>query len=135
MIFPVATTEGGMTFAFPDTCKTPSPPTGVITIPYPNIAQMSDGSGCSSVKINNKEVLCKDDEIRMSSGDDAGVAGGVVSSQNKGSCKIKMGCSTVKAGGDEIARLTSMVGQNGSNANASAGVHVSPSQTSVRVLG
>ena len=45
-MFPASTNGGGQCFAFPDTCKTPTPG-GPVPIPYPNIAMVNQAS-CSS---------------------------------------------------------------------------------------
>ena len=82
-MFPVATNEGGQCMGFPDVCKTPTP-AGPVPIPYPNMAQGSDGEGSKKVKVKNKEVLRKGDNLKMSSGDEAGSAQGLVSSKIKG---------------------------------------------------
>lgn len=117
-----------MCAAFPDSCKTPSP-AGPVPVPYPNMAQDGDGDGCSSVKIENKNVIRKGDHIRMSSGDEAGSLGGVMSGVFKNSAEIADGCSNVMAEGMAIAYLLVPVKQNGGMANATNGKAVSPPQT------
>lgn len=134
-MFPASSNGGGQCAGFPDVCKTPSP-AGPIPIPYPNIAMLTQakGSSCSSkVKIINKKAATTKTEISMSSGDEAGSAGGgVVSSKFKGPAKFKKGSSKVKVEGSPMVHLTSAVGLNGgSNANCPAGVQVAPSQTKV----
>lgn len=135
-MFPASTNGGGQCMGFPDVCKTPSP-AGPVPIPYPNIAmcmQASGGSCSSKVKILNKKTITTKTTISMSSGDEPGVAGGVISSKFKGPAKYKKGSSKVKAEGSPIAHLTSMVGLNGgNNANFPAGVQVAPSQVKVLV--
>lgn len=116
MIFPITTTGGGQCFAFPDVCKTPMP--GPVPIPYPNIAMLSDGKGSKKVRIKGKQTLRKGDRIRVSSGDEAGTAGGVVSGKFKGPAEFKKGWAKVKAEGREVSHLTVPVGQNlGGSAN------------------
>ena len=137
MIFGASTNGGGQCVIFPDVCKTPTPG-GPVPIPYPNIAmltQISGGTASSKVKIKGKKTATKGTEISMSSGDEAGTAGGgVVSNKFKGPAKCKKGSSKVKVEGKECAHHTSMWGQNGgSNANHPAGVQVAPSQTTVTV--
>lgn len=137
-MFFATTNGGGQCVGFPDVCKTPSPG-GPIPIPYPNIAManQANGSTCSSkVKILNKKVCTTKTEISMSSGDEAGTAGGgVVSSKFKGPALYKKGSSKVKVEGSPMVHLTSMVALNGgSNANMPAGVQVAPSQTKVTVM-
>lgn len=115
----------------PDVCKTPP---GPVPVPYPNIAMVSNATKTSTkVKFVNKEVVVEGSEIDQSQGDEAGVAGGIVSSQNMNKTTFKKGSSKVKAEGKNVAYLTSMTGQNGSNANVPAGQQIAPSQTKVMV--
>lgn len=137
-MFPATTKGPGQCMIFPDVCKTPSPG-GPVPIPYPNIAmlaQASDGTVSAKVKILGQKVATTKTEISMSSGDEAGTAGGgVVSSKFKGPAKFKKGSSKVKVQGASVVHLTSTIGQNGvSNANHPAGVQVQPSQTKVIVM-
>ena len=44
-MFPVASKGGGSCAAFPDVCKTPAPPAPFVPIPYPHMAQCTDGDG------------------------------------------------------------------------------------------
>lgn len=107
-------------------------------MPYPNIAMLTQASGgtCSSkVKIMGKKTVVKGSEITMSSGDEAGTVGGVVSNRFKGPALFKKGSSKVKVEGKELCHLTSMDGHNGaSNANVPPGVQVAPSQTKVIIM-
>jgi hypothetical protein len=137
-MFPATTNAGGQCFAFPDVCKTPSPG-GPIPIPYPNIAMPNQANGSTTsqkVKIANKNACTTKTEISMSSGDEAGCAGGgVVSSKFKGPAQYKKGSSKVKVEGAPIVHLTSIVAMNGgSNANMPPAVQVAPSQTKVTVM-
>jgi hypothetical protein len=135
MIFAASTNGGGQCLAFPDACKTPPVAT---PIPYPNIAvltQIKGGTASKKVKILNKKTATTKTEISMSSGDEAGTAGGgVVSNRFKGPAKFKKGSAKVKVEGSPIVHHTSMIGQNGvANANHPAGVQVAPSQSKVLV--
>jgi hypothetical protein len=138
-MFPATTKGGGQCMGFPDVCKTPAPPAPFVPVPYPNIAMLpqADGGTCSSkVKILNKEACTTKTEISMSSGDEAGSAGGgMVSSKMKGPALFKKGSSKVKVEGAPIVHLTSMVALNGgSNANTPPGAQIAPSQTKVIVM-
>ena len=138
MIFGITTKEGGMTQGMPDVCKVPAPPAPPIPTPFPNIAQMQQanvGKCTKKVKINNKAVLTMKSEIPMSSGDEAGSAGGLVSSKIKGEATPKKGSAKVKFEGSPVIYQTCMFGQNGKNANVPAGVHSAPSQVKVKVAG
>jgi hypothetical protein len=131
----VSTTAGGMCMAFPDVCKTPSPPLPPIPIPYPNNGMCNQATNFSmKVKICMKESLTTKSKIPQSMGDEAGAAGGIVSGMIKGPVKYTKGSSKVKFEGQPVVHLTSMTAHNGSNANAPAGTQVAPSQTKVLVL-
>ena len=124
-----------MCFAMPDVCKTPTPG-GPVPMPYPNMAQLmqaSQGTCSQKVKVMNKPVATLKTEIPMSSGDEAGTAGGVVSGRNKGPVKFLKGSMKVSVEGSPPVYHTCMAGQNGSNANAPSGTQISPSQVKVLV--
>jgi uncharacterized Zn-binding protein involved in type VI secretion len=137
-MLPASTNGDGQCFVFPDVCKTATPG-GPVPLPYPNIAmltQASSGTLSSKVKIMGKKAATENTEISMSSGDEAGSAGGgVVSNKIKGSAKFKQGSSKVKIEGHGAAYHGAMVGQNdASNSNMPAGHQVSPSKTKVTVM-
>lgn len=67
-----ALSSGGMTAAFPDVCKTPSP-AGPIPIPYPNIASSADTpAGSKTVKTDGSPVSLTGDTFSVSTGDESG---------------------------------------------------------------
>lgn len=125
-----------MCFAMPDVCKVPAPPAPPIPTPFPNQAQLADAQAATcglKVKIENKSVVLEMTQIPQTSGDEAGTAGGVVSGMNRGPAQIKMGSKTVVVEGKGLAMLTSMVAQNGTNANMPAGTQIAPSQGKVLI--
>lgn len=133
-MLPASTKGGGQCFAFPDVCKTPAPPAPPIPIPYPNIGMPNQAKKTATkVKFVGKEVITKKSEIPRSSGDEAGVAKGLVSSKNMDKVTFKKGSSKVKIQGQPCVHLTVPTGHNGSNANMPAGAQVTPSQTKVLV--
>ena len=70
--------------AAPDVCKTPSPG-GPVPIPYVNVAMDATLVGGSmTVKIDKQSGALAKSKLSTSVGDEAGVAGGVVSSTVKG---------------------------------------------------
>jgi len=76
-------TSGISTATLPDVCKTPSPG-GPVPVPYPNFAdQGSLSNGTTTVMAKGKMIAIKGSEYSMSSGDEAGSAGGVTSSTFK----------------------------------------------------
>ena len=98
--------SGGMSIAFPDVCKTPAPPAGPIPLPYPNIGKASDTSkGPKKVKTDGKMPMTKGAKYSMSTGDEPGSAGGVVSSKTKGECEYMLYSFDVKFEGKNVCRM------------------------------
>ncbi len=123
---------GGVSIATPDVCTTPVGPS-VVPIPYPNIAQnaMADPStAVQKVLINGAPAHTLQTIVPTSSGDEAGVIGGVMSGMIMGQCRHLMGASNVLIGGMPATRMTDTTGQNGSSFNVQ-GSTMSPSQTKV----
>src|SRR4026208_1028619 len=81
--------SGGVTIAFPDVCKTPSPG-GPVPIPYPKIAKSSDtAKGSKKGLVEGNPVRPKEGNFSTSTGDEAGTAGGgVASSKTKGKAEF-----------------------------------------------
>jgi uncharacterized Zn-binding protein involved in type VI secretion len=86
-----------------------------------------------TVFLVGKNAVTENSEIMMSSGDEAGSLGGVVSSMIKGPCKFKLGSSVVFIEGYAAAYCGSLIGHNGNNNNAPLGTQVAPSQNKVFV--
>jgi hypothetical protein len=104
--------SSGIATAFPDVCKTPSP-AGPIPIPYPNIAQASDtADGAKTVTCDGNPVAIKSSNFKTSTGDEAGSAGGVVSSCTKGKAEFILYSFDVKIDGENVPRLGDMMVQN-----------------------
>ncbi len=95
----------GITSAFPDACKTPTPG-GPVPIPYPNVSQSSDTSkGSQKVRCDGQPVMLKDSEFAASTGDEAGSAGGnVASNKIKGASKFIMYSFDVQFEGKNVPR-------------------------------
>ncbi len=135
-MFPVSTTMNGNCLAVPDTCKTPAPPAPPIPTPYPNMGMLMQATPptCSKkVKVMAMPVVLLGTKIPMTSGDEAGVAGGVVSGTIKGPVMFTKGSAKVSVEGQPVVYQTCTTGQNGSSPNAPCGVQVSPSQAKVMV--
>jgi hypothetical protein len=98
--------SSGTSIAFPDVCKTPAPPAPFVPIPYPNIAKSSDtAQGASTVKCDGNPPCVKDSNFSMSTGDEAGSAGGgMVSSKIKGKAEFVNVSFDVKFEGKGVAR-------------------------------
>jgi hypothetical protein len=107
--------SNGVTTAFPDVCKTPSPG-GPIPIPYPNVAMSSDTmKGTKKVKCDGNPICVKDSNFKMSSGDEAGAAMGVVSNKIKGKAEFVMFSFDTKAEGKNISRAMDIMLHNDKN--------------------
>jgi hypothetical protein len=98
--------SGGMSIVFPDVCKTPAPPAGPVPIPYPNIGKSADtSSGPSKVRTDGKMPMVKGAKYSRSSGDEAGSAGGVMSSVNMNVCEFMLYSFDVRFEGKNVCRL------------------------------
>jgi hypothetical protein len=108
--------SNGTTIAFPDVCKTPSP-AGPIPIPYPNIALSSDtAKGTKKVKCDGNSTCVKDSNFKMSTGDEAGTAGGgVVSNKTKGKAEFVNFSFDVKFEGKNVTRAFDLMLHNDKN--------------------
>jgi hypothetical protein len=112
----VHASSNGTTIAFPDVCKTPSPG-GPIPIPYPNVAKSSDtAKGASTVKCDGNPVCVKDSNFSISTGDEAGSAGGgVVSNKIKGKAEFVNFSFDVKFEGKNVPRALDLMLHNDKN--------------------
>jgi hypothetical protein len=108
--------SNGVSMAFPDVCKTPTPG-GPVPIPYPNVAMSSDtDKGTKKVKADGQPFCVKDSNFRMSTGDEAGSAGGgVASSKIKGKAEFVMYSFDVKAEGKNVCRALDIMLHNDKN--------------------
>ena len=87
------------------------------------------------LKILNKAVLHQGSEIPNSNGDEPGVLKGVVSNTVMDKTTYKTFSSKVFVEGSKVVTHLKTTAQNGSNANMPAGSQVSPSQTTVIIVG
>ena len=108
--------SNGISTAFPDVCKTPSPG-GPVPIPYPNVAQSSDtAKGTKKVKCDGASVCLESSNFRMSTGDEAGSAGGgVASNKIKGKAEFVNYSFDVKFEGKGVARAMDLMLHNDKN--------------------
>jgi len=97
--------SGGVSVVFPDVCKTPTP-SGPVPIPYPNIGKSSDTSGGPiKVKTDGQMPMVKGAKYGLTTGDEAGTAGGVVSSSTKGEAEFMIYSFDVKFEGKNVCRM------------------------------
>lgn len=126
-----ATIQGGQVTCPVDVCKTPAPPGPPIPIPYPNTAMTTLANPASlKVLISNAPALTKASKIAMSMGDNAGVAGGVVSGSFMGECEFVTASFKVKFEGKPAVR---QLDQAKSNKGNTFGSLLQPSQVKVNV--
>ncbi len=98
-----------------DVCKTPSPG-GPIPVPYPNIAMSSQlANGSKTVFIEGNPIFLKGSNLSMSSGDEAGSAGGVASGCIKGKAEAVLYSFDVKVEGRNVVRRSDPMTQNKGN--------------------
>jgi hypothetical protein len=106
----------------PDVCKTPSPG-GPVPIPYPVIISKSSdlANGTTTVKADGEMAAIKDCEYSTCNGDEAGTAGGVVSSTNMKEAKFILFSFDVKMDGKNACRLGDKMTMNHQNTVCMAG--------------
>jgi hypothetical protein len=105
----------------PDVCKTPSPG-GPVPIPYPNIAMSSDlADGSKTVKVEGNSAALESSNLKTSSGDEGGTAGGgIVSSKIKGKLTWVRYSSDVKFEGKGVVRFLDNNMHNGNGSNTTS---------------
>lgn len=105
-----------MSPVFPDVCKTPTPG-GPVPIPYPNIGKSADTtSGPTTVKVDGEMPMAKGAKYSMTTGDEAGNAGGgVMSSKFKGEAEFMLYSFDVKFEGKNVSRLGDPLFHNNKN--------------------
>jgi len=107
--------SGGMSLVFPDVCKTPTPG-GPVPIPYPNLGKSADTSqGPTSVKADGQMIMVKGAKYMMSTGDEAGSVGGVISGVFKSECEYLMYSFNVMIEGKNVCRMSDQLWHNKKN--------------------
>lgn len=107
--------SGGMSPVFPDVCKTPTPG-GPVPIPYPNIGQASNtAKGPKKVKVDGQMPMAKGAVYSMTSGDEPGSVGGVISGKVKGEAEYMLYSFDVKMEGKNACRLGDPLWHNKKN--------------------
>ncbi len=108
--------SGGRSAVFPDVCLTPQPH-GPVPIPYPNLGQSADTAGGSvTVTVDGHTAMVKGAHYAVSSGDEPGSVGGVVSGTHKGRCEFMLYSFDVKIEGQNTCRLGDPLVHNDRNA-------------------
>lgn len=108
--------SGGVSIAFPDVCKTPTP-AGPVPIPYPNISMSSDtDKGTKKVTCDGNSTCVKDSNFKTSTGDEPGSAGGgVASGKQKGKSEFVLFSMDVKFEGKNVPRAFDIMLHNDKN--------------------
>jgi len=120
----------GKTLASPDVCKTPAPPGPPVPMPYVNTATPAMANPVvTTVLVSGSPVLSKNSKIAMSNGDNAGVAGGVVSNAVMQEVCFTSASNKVTLKGKPAVRHLDQIKANKGNA---MGSFIEPSQTKVR---
>jgi hypothetical protein len=97
--------SGGMSTVFPDVCKTPTPG-GDVPIPYPNVGLSANAmGGPTKVTTDGMMPMVKGAKYSITSGDEAGVSGGVVSGSNLGEAEFMLYSFDVQFEGKNVCRL------------------------------
>jgi hypothetical protein len=115
----------------PDVCKTPSP-AGPVPIPYPVIVSMSSDleNGSTTVTADGGNMIAiKDCDFSKCTGDEAGTAGGVVSSTNMKEAKFLLYSFDVKIDGGNACRLGDKMTMNHQNSMCLQGLNQAPVST------
>lgn len=108
----------GMSIATPDACLTPAPPGPPVPIPYVNVAASKDlASEAKTVMADGAGIAVKDSNFAMSTGDEPGTAGGVVSAVTKGKAIFVNYSMDVFAEGKNVCRLSDPMLNNGNTPN------------------
>ena len=105
----------GMSLVFPDVCKTPTPG-GPVPIPYPNLGKSSDTTaGTKKVKADGSMIMHKSANYMMSTGDEPGTVGGVLSNTFKQKCEYLMYSFNVMVEGKNVCRMGDPLWHNKKN--------------------
>ena len=101
---------------YPDVCDTPSA-TGPEPIPYPNIGQSSDtAKGPKSLTMDGQMPMVKGAVYSVSSGDEAGTAGGgITSGEIMSECEFMLYSFDVKFEGKNCCRIGDSLFHNKKN--------------------
>jgi Domain of unknown function (DUF4150) len=120
----------------PDVCKTPSPG-GPVPIPYPVIMSTSGdlADGSTTVKVDGgNSAATKGSNFSRCNGDEAGTAGGVVSSTNMKEATWITYSFDVKIEGQNACRLTDKMKMNHGNTVCMVGLGGMPCRVSAATI-
>jgi uncharacterized Zn-binding protein involved in type VI secretion len=120
--------SGGIASAtLPDVCKTPSAGGTPVPVPYPNIALSADlVQGTTTVMVDGQMAAIQGSKFVKSTGDEAGVAGGIVSGVFIMEATFISFSPTVSMDGRPVCRLTDKMLMNRGNTACLGGVLQTP---------
>lgn len=123
-MMPIATTAGGDVFGAPDACLTPDPTTGApAPAPYTNQSSLTIAADTApNVYIEVMPAITLMSTLPSSTGDEAGVFGGVVSKVTGGPARFTQASSKVYAAGSPVVYLGCGTAQNGLAPNLPGGL-------------
>jgi hypothetical protein len=108
----------GISTATPDVCLTPAPPAPPIPVPYVNIAFSKDlADQARTVFSDGEGIALSDSNFSVSTGDEPGTVGGVVSGVNLGKAIFLNYSMDVFAEGKNVCRLSDPMLNNGNTPN------------------
>lgn len=102
----------------PDVCKTPVPGGPPVPVPYVNSAQDAQlANGSKRTTIGGHPVALEDSYIALSTGDEPGTAGGIISSKVKGKLTWASSSPDVRIEGKGVVRFMDVTQHNGNSFN------------------
>ena len=119
----------GVSTGTPDPCLTPAPPGPPVPMPYVNVAMSKDlMSETKTVLVDGVGIAVKDSNFMISTGDEPGAAGGVVSGVIKGKAIFLNYSMDVFAEGKNVCRLSDPMLNNGNTPNTPPSPEVQANQ-------
>jgi hypothetical protein len=102
----------------PDVCNTPSPGGPPVPVPYVNSAQDAQlVNGSKRTTIGGHPIALESSSIAISSGDEPGTAGGIISAKFKGKLTWATSSPNVRIEGKGVVRFMDVTQHNGNSFN------------------
>ncbi|HEX5656655.1 MAG TPA: DUF4150 domain-containing protein [Polyangiales bacterium] len=102
----------------PDVCKTPVPGGPPVPVPYVNSAKDAQlANGSKRTTIGGHPIALEDSYIALSTGDEPGTAGGIISSKVKGKLTWASSSPNVRVEGKGVVRFMDVTQHNGNSFN------------------
>lgn len=102
----------------PDVCNTPSPGGPPVPVPYVNSAQDAQlVNGSKRTTIGGHPIALESSSIAISSGDEPGTAGGIISAKFKGKLTWATSSPDVRVEGKGVVRFMDVTQHNGNSFN------------------